>query len=666
MGRLLHKYLENSAMKKLSGFWVFLFIFLTVSAFARSDNRSRSARESSDRENEHAAEEAEVEVESFKKAARSDKNMRLDCDGRALYVCQAMPTQVGPDTAPYTSPALYPLAQTFSLHSRPGASKVIYLDFTGHVTTGTSWNSTYTAGANITTPAFDTDGSPTTFSASEQAVIQEVWRRVAEDYAPWDIDVTTQDPGLEAIRRLSVNDTKYGVRCVIGGSSSQWLGSLAGGVAYIGSLGRSIATTSTTNDVPAFVFSLELSNNAKFISEAASHEIGHTLGLYHSSQTNGNEYYAGHADWAPIMGVGYYSNVVQWTKGDYPLSNNTQDQMYLITLRVPRLSDEHGATAAAASVVTGDTLVAGGVIYDRSDVDWFKISAGQGIVNINGLTSSPSSNLKLALSLVDESGNILATGTSSGMNANLSVPVLGGNYYIIVDGVGTGDALTAYTDYGSVGRFSLSGSWSPVTVANVLPVALTTGTTPTSGTAPLNVSFVGSNSYDPDGVIASYLWNFGDGTNSTLSNVSHTYSAAGTYNASLTVTDNSGAQSVGTLTIIASAVPPVVSSKYLKVSSMVTSWVRSTSTTGYASCKIRVLDQSGNAVRNASVNVSVSGLVSGNATATTDSSGYVTINSSRLSSSLKGTITFKVTNLSLTGYIYDATKNTLTSATLTR
>ncbi len=653
-------------MKKLSWAWLFLVFFLTVSVFARSDNRSRSARESSEKENKYAAEEAEVEVESFKKAARSDKDMRLDCEGHALYVCKAMPTQVGPDTTPYTSTAVYPLSQTFLLHSRPGAAKVIYLDFNGHVTTGTAWNSTYAAGANITTPAFDTDGSPTTFSASEQAIIQEIWRRVAEDYAPWDIDVTTQDPGLESIRRTATSDTKYGIRCVIGGSSSQWLGSAAGGVAYIGSLGRSITTTTTTNDVPAYVFPVELSNNAKFISEAASHEIGHTLGLYHSSQTNGNEYYAGHADWAPIMGVGYYSNVVQWTKGDYPLSNNTQDQMYLITLRIPRLADEHSATAATASVVTGETLVAGGVIYDRSDADWFKITAGQGIVNINGLAASPSANLKLSLSLLDEAGNVLATGASSGMNSNLSVPVLGGNYYIVVDGVGTGDALTAYTDYASVGRFSLSGSWSPVTVANVVPVALTSGTTPTSGTAPLTVSFVGSNSYDPDGVIASYLWNFGDGTSSTLSNVSHTYSAVGNYNASLTVTDNSGAQATGTITIVAAAVPPVTVSKYLKVSSMVTSWVRSTSTTGYASCKIRVLDQSGNAVRSATVNVTVSGLVSGTATATTDSSGYVTINSSRISSSLKGTITFAVTNLSLTGYIYDSTNNTLTSKTLTR
>ncbi len=652
-------------MKKTSWAWLFLGFLLTVSAFARPENRSRSARESSDKENQHAAEQAQVEVEPFKKAARTDKHMRLDREGRALYVCEALPTQVGPDTTPYTSTALYPLTQTFLLHSRPGAAKVIYLDFTGNVTTGTSWNSTYAAGADITTPAFDTDGSPTTFSASEQAVIQEVWKRVSEDYAAWDVDVTTEDPGLESIRRTAVSDIQYGVRCVIGGSSTQWLGAAAGGVAYIGSFGQSISTTSTTNDVPAFIFPTELSNNAKYISEAASHEVGHTLGLYHSSQTNGNEYYAGHADWAPIMGVGYYSNVVQWTKGDYPLANNTQDQISLITQRVPRLTDEHGNAATTASAVAGETLVAGGVISYRSDADWFKITAGQGTVNVSGLAASPSANLKLSLSLVDEAGNVLATGTSSGMNSNLSVPVLGGNYYIVADGVGTGDALTGYTDYSSIGRFSLSGSWTAATVTNVAPVALTTGTTPTSGTAPLTVSFVGSSSYDPDGAIASYVWNFGDGTSSTLSNVTHTYSTAGTYNASLTVTDNSGAQSVGTVTIVVSAVP-VTSTKTVNVSSMVISWVKSSSTTGYVSCTLKVVDQTGKAVSRANVALTATGFVSGDATATTGSNGTVTINSSRLSSSVKGSTTFTVTGITLNGYNYDATKNTKSSVTLTR
>jgi hypothetical protein len=100
--------------------------------------------------------------------------MRLDSAGRAHYVCQVLPAQVGPDTTPYTSTALYPLSQTFILHSRPGAQKVIYLDFLGNTTSGTSkWNSTYSGGADIVTPPFDTDGNPSSFSSSEQAAVQE-------------------------------------------------------------------------------------------------------------------------------------------------------------------------------------------------------------------------------------------------------------------------------------------------------------------------------------------------------------------------------------------------------------------------------------------------------------------------------------------------------------
>ena len=48
-------------------------------------------------------------------------------------------------------------------------------------------------------------------------------------------------------------------------------------------------------------------------------------------------------------------------------------------------------------------------------------------------------------------------------------------------------------------------------------------------------------SSDPDGTIASRLWTFGDGGTSTLANPSHTYAAAGSYTATLTVTDDNGA-----------------------------------------------------------------------------------------------------------------------------
>jgi PKD repeat protein len=75
--------------------------------------------------------------------------------------------------------------------------------------------------------------------------------------------------------------------------------------------------------------------------------------------------------------------------------------------------------------------------------------------------------------------------------------------------------------------------------ANADPVAGFSAT-PTSGQAPLTVDFDASSSYDSDGSVVRYDWDFGDGT--TLPDggpvPQHTYTAEGVYTASLTVTDN--------------------------------------------------------------------------------------------------------------------------------
>jgi len=74
---------------------------------------------------------------------------------------------------------------------------------------------------------------------------------------------------------------------------------------------------------------------------------------------------------------------------------------------------------------------------------------------------------------------------------------------------------------------------------NVPPTANANG--PYTGDPAVAISFSSAGSSDPDGSIASYLWDFGDGSTSTLANPSHTYASAGSYNVSLTVTDNEGA-----------------------------------------------------------------------------------------------------------------------------
>jgi len=49
-----------------------------------------------------------------------------------------------------------------------------------------------------------------------------------------------------------------------------------------------------------------------------------------------------------------------------------------------------------------------------------------------------------------------------------------------------------------------------------------------------------SPSFDPDGMIVSYLWDFGDGTTESGVDVSHIYSVSGTYTINLTVVDEFG------------------------------------------------------------------------------------------------------------------------------
>ena len=91
-------------------------------------------------------------------------------------------------------------------------------------------------------------------------------------------------------------------------------------------------------------------------------------------------------------------------------------------------------------------------------------------------------------------------------------------------------------------------------VQGAVPLTATTSASPTTGNAPLSVSFTGSAS----GGTApySYSWAFGDGSTSTSQNPSHTYSSAGTYTANLTVTDGASPASTATssVTVTVSAV----------------------------------------------------------------------------------------------------------------
>jgi PKD repeat protein len=93
-----------------------------------------------------------------------------------------------------------------------------------------------------------------------------------------------------------------------------------------------------------------------------------------------------------------------------------------------------------------------------------------------------------------------------------------------------------------------NGGPTPPITPNQSPTASFTAD-PTSGVAPLDVSFNASNSSDSDGSITSYAWDFKDGATGSGQTINHTFSSIGSYNVKLTVTDNEGATDSSTKTI---------------------------------------------------------------------------------------------------------------------
>lgn len=401
-------------------------------------------------------------------------------------------------SAEVMEPRLVMTASVPAFSSLPGANHTIYLDFDGHVTENTPWNSGWGV-ASINSPAYDIDANPDVFSTTELARIGEVFQRVSEDFIPFQVNVTTVDPGVEALRKTGATDTQWGVRVVI---TKDTVGFGGGGIAYVDSF-------TWDTDSPCFVFL----TSAKSVAEAVSHETGHTLGLSHDGLTTGAGYYSGHGSgetgWAPVMGVGYYQNVTTWDKGEYFNSNNagtntnygeSSDDLAVIvtnngfTYRV----DDHGnynGTSSALSL-SGTSVTGSGIIERTTDVDVFRFTTGTGLVSLNINPFTPGPNLDVKADLYDAAGTLVATSNPSTLlAASFSTSLTAGTYYLHIDGSGVGTPTsstpTGYSDYASLGRYSISGTI--ITAAQIPTVSVNDVTIDESaGTATFNVSLQGS------------------------------------------------------------------------------------------------------------------------------------------------------------------------------
>ena len=602
--------------------------------------------------------------DEFRALMLNDRMLKLDRRARVFVedeIRTPLPAlQPQQSTSTALDGTLAPLDQTFLLHSRPGAKRTIYLNFRGATLSNTAWSTT-----TLTALPFDTDGFPNTFSTAELQRIQYIWQRVVEDYAPFDVDVTTEQPPGDRLTRTGSTDDIYGTTVVITSRSGVYTCN-CGGVAYLG-------VFDDTSDFykPALVFWDALGASEKNVAEAISHEAGHNMGLGHDG-TASTGYYTGHGSgatgWAPIMGVGYYQALVQWSRGQYSGANNVQDDYTVMQSNgLPLRPDDHGGSVSTASTMSRSdvngvsTFDAEGVIERPGDVDAFAFYAAAGTATVTLSPAARSANLDAVVELRNAAGQVLTSANPlEAVNASLSFALpASGNYYVTVKGSGKGDPLlTGYSDYGSLGQYALavtatSGVGQPPTAA--------LAANPTSGTVPLTVTFSAAGSSDPEGGNLTYAWTFGDGSLANGASISHVYSTAGSYTAELRVTDSSGLTSLRSVNIDVRA-PVVLQS--LAVSDIAMSLSVQRNGLGRAKAVVKVLDTSGNPVPGATVNGRWSGLVSGTVGAITGNAGSATFSSPQTRS--RGTFTFTVTGVTLAGYSYEAGRNTETTDSITR
>ncbi len=405
-----------------------------------------------------AAERSDLSPAELRSLLRQDHTAWVDRQGAVAFIDPGADT-AGRRAARATPQPAISLADTFRLHSDPSANLTILLDFDGANVSGTAWNSSYGVTPSAQ-PAWDPAGNGPDFTDTEKLMVQQVWAMVAEDYVPFDVDVTTEDEGADQMVRTSDADPTCGTRVLITPSDDAFAKICnrgCGGVAYL-----SVFDELGSTHEPAWVFPQGLGNDAKNVAEASSHEAGHNLGLQHDG-TSQVGYYGGQGVWAPIMGVGYDRPLVQWSAGFYPDANNPQDDLAQIASYLPRQADEASGSPDSPSVLPTDSAVIG----TRNDVDTYLLGSCTPGSSVDVLPAATSPDLDVRASLVDGDGTERVVSqpastfdsrtTAGGLGASLTVPASGDHWVVTVDGTGEGSwSAGGYDDYGSLGRYTIS------------------------------------------------------------------------------------------------------------------------------------------------------------------------------------------------------------------
>ena len=342
---------------------------------------------------------------------------------------------------------------TPKLNSYPSAVATIFLDFDGHFVSSSVWN----------------NGNPINCAPSGMTDLQitETFNRVAEDYRPFDINITTDSAVF-----LAAPLTKR-IRVIITPSSSWCPG--VGGVAYVGSF-------TWGDDTPAFTFCNMLGpNDPKIVAECCSHESGHTVGLSHQSkygpdcmtpiETYNTGTGIGEIAWAPIMGNSYYRNMTNWNNGPTPYGcTATQDNLYIISTQngFSYRADDFGEILDASTYTLPPVNFSqNGIISTNTDKDAFKFTLPQNSTfhftanPFNVASNGEGANLDIKLSLFNSAGALIRTyDPPNTLSVTVDTNLLAGSYYLLIDGTGNANI----GEYGSLGEYSISGN------SGILPI----------------------------------------------------------------------------------------------------------------------------------------------------------------------------------------------------
>jgi hypothetical protein len=337
-----------------------------------------------------------------------------------------------------------------SLPSAPANTPTILLDFDGHTVSGTSWN----FGGPIVCGAAGLDNTQ----------ITEVFNRVAEDYRPFMVNITTDETKYAA---APINKRSRVILTI----SNSWYGNGAGGVAFVNSF-------TWGDNTPCFVFTALFNYNVKNISEATAHEAGHTLGLYHQAKYDENCVYlsdynngagTGEIGWAPIMGVGYARNFTIWHNGPNAGGcNQTQNDLDVITSAANGIvyrADDHSSTfnQATHANFSNNQFNVQGIIERNTDQDMIRFSLQNGgrfvlnAVPYNVGTGNVGSDLDLQVSLYNNAQTLINIYNPGALLSSVIDTVLSsGIYYLRVEGKGNAFAPA----YASLGSYSLQGNFT--------------------------------------------------------------------------------------------------------------------------------------------------------------------------------------------------------------